>query len=102
MVFLADERITDIPDHNDNPDMIQVTGSCQNTNLTLLTVRLTNGAVSGNINPTKSAGVVFAPKAKFDELRDCFDQFVIEIGLPYIDNGGNASITDMLSKPKPV
>jgi len=99
MVFLAEDRITDIPDQNNAPDMIQVTGSCQDTKLVLLTVRLGTGAVSGNINPKKSAGVVTVPKAKFEELRDCFDEFIIKIDLSYADNGAHFSVTDICSRP---
>jgi len=101
LVFIADDRITDIPDQNDDPDMIQVTGSCKDTNLTLLTVRLSNGGPSGNINLKKSAGVISVPKQKFHELRDCFDKFLIEIELNGNDNGANFALSDVVSRPVP-
>ena len=102
LIFTADERITPIPNQNDVPDMIQVSGSCPGTKLTVLTVRLTNGSVSGDINPKKAGGVVLAPKHEFEELRDCFDNFPIEIDLTCTNNGTNYSVTAMRSTSVPV
>jgi hypothetical protein len=97
LVFIADDRITDIPDAQDNPDLIQVTGAAKDTNLQVLSVKLKSGNVSGNIDPTRKSGVVFAPKTQFEQLRDCFDHFLIKIEMDYDQNGGNYSITSITS-----